>query len=99
MKKPARRPVFSYRIQKLLGGGRFRGSGGVGSRSGGVGGRSFGSGGVGGRSFHRGSGFRSRSFSGRCFSGSGGFFLLTASGHGNSQQSSQENGIFHLISL
>jgi hypothetical protein len=28
-----------------------------------------------------------------------GFFFLAASGHGNSQQSSQEDGIFHLISL
>ncbi len=47
------------------------------------------------------SGFASfdSSFSSRRFSGSSGFFFLAASGHGNSQQSSQEDGIFHLISL
>ncbi|MHB0982831.1 MAG: hypothetical protein ACYC02_05540 [Thiobacillus sp.] len=39
------------------------------------------------------------SFSSRCFSRRSGFFFLAASGHGNSQQSSQEDGIFHLISL
>jgi hypothetical protein len=39
------------------------------------------------------------SFSSRCFSRRSGFFFLAASGHGNSQQSSQEDRIFHLISL
>src|SRR5512139_2074314 len=44
-------------------------------------------------------GFSSGSFSSRSFSGSSSFFFFTASGHGNSQQGSQEDGIFHLISL
>ena len=39
------------------------------------------------------------SFSSRCFDRRSSFFFLAASGHGNSQQSSQEDGIFHLISL
>src|SRR5512139_2146943 len=43
--------------------------------------------------------FSSGSFSSRSFSGSSSFFFFTASGHGNSQQGSQEDGIFHLISL
>jgi hypothetical protein len=47
----------------------------------------------------RSSGVSSGSFSSRRFSRSSGFFFLAASGHGNSQQSSQEDGIFHLISL
>ena len=49
--------------------------------------------------FHRSSGFSSGRFGSRRFSGSSGFFFLAASGHGNSQQSGQEDGIFHLISL
>lgn len=46
-----------------------------------------------GRDFSRFGGDFSSSF------GGGGFFFLATSGHGNSQQSGQENGIFHLISL
>jgi hypothetical protein len=46
----------------------------------------------------RSSGVSSRGFYSRRFS-SRGFFFLTTGGHGNSQQSSQEDGIFHLISL
>ena len=38
-------------------------------------------------------------FSSRRLDGSSGFFFLAASGHGNSQQSGEEDGIFHLISL
>jgi hypothetical protein len=42
-----------------------------------------------------------RNFSrfGRNFGGGSSFFFLAASGHGNSQQSGQEDGVFHLISL
>ena len=52
-----------------------------------------------GSSFHRSSSFSSGRFSSGRFSRSSSFFFLTASGHGNGQQSSQEDGIFHLISL
>jgi hypothetical protein len=38
-------------------------------------------------------------FSSRRLDGSSGFFFLAAGAHGNGQQSSQEDGIFHLISL
>jgi hypothetical protein len=38
--------------------------------------------------------FSSRRFNSRSFNS---FFFLTTSGHGNSQQSSQENRVFHLI--
>lgn len=95
MKKPARRPVFLCWIPGLLG-RRFSGRGGVGGRR--VGGRSSVSGrrfGGGGRRFSSGS----RRFGSGRFGGSSGFFFLTASGQGSSQQGSQENGIFHLISL
>ncbi len=100
MKKPARRPVFLCWIPGLLGrrfSGRGRGSVGggrssVSGRRSSVSGRRFGGG---GRRFSSGS----RRFGSGRFGGSSGFFFLTASGQGSSQQSSQENGIFHLISL
>ncbi|ODU90238.1 MAG: hypothetical protein BGO61_02570 [Thiobacillus sp. 65-69] len=77
-------------------GRRFSGRGSVGSRCFGgcssISGRRFGSG---GRCFNSGS----RRFGSGRFGGSSGFFFLTAGGQGSSQQGSQENGIFHLISL
>jgi hypothetical protein len=50
-------------------------------------------------SVSRGGFFNSRRFNSRCFSRRSSFFFLAASGHGDSQQSGQESGIFHLISL
>jgi hypothetical protein len=95
MKKPARRPVFSCWIPGLLGGrsGSLCRRSSVGSGRFGSG--CLGSGRFGGRRFSS----RRRRFSGGRFSGSSSFFLVAASGQGSSQQGSQENGIFHLISL
>jgi len=109
-KKPARRPVFSFLTLELLGRSSSVSSGASSScrfASGGGGSVSSGSSSVSSIS----SSFASldssfasldSSFAGldsSFASRRGSFFFLAASGHGNSQQSSQEDGIFHLISL
>jgi hypothetical protein len=97
-KKTGPKAGFSYLRLELLGGRSGRSS--VSSRSSSVSRSGFHrSSSISRSGFHRsGRRFSSGGFGSRRFS-SRRFFFLTASGHGNSQQSSQENGIFHLISL
>lgn len=89
IKKPARRPAFSFLLacasaQLLRGGfGRLGGFGGSSSRSGGSSRSGFG----GGRSRSGGRGGSSRS----------GFrYFFAAGSNANSQQSGEEDGVFHL---
>ena len=90
MKKAGTRPAFFVASPKLLGGS--------GSRSGSIGGSSSRGSGVGGSGrssgISRSSGGRGSSLGSR--SGSSGFFFLATSGQTQSQQSGEQDGVFHL---